>query len=725
MKKKLILVLVAIFALSVLALVACDDTSTTTPQDNVTVSFDINCDDGVNPQSQTVAKGAAIYLPSANRSQYVFDGWFTDATQGALVGKAGDVYVANADITLYAHWTAEQPKEPPQEKPSSDALLEILQKIQQDHPQSTYTNEDYTLTRLYAVTTQESGATVVYAKWTVTNSAVVTVREGADGTTIILPSERNADVSYTLKVTLTDKNGVEFTDADGKSYSAEFSHIAQRNMATVSFSSNYNGGANPASQTVVVGKTIKLPNASREKYTLNGWYTAAQNGDFVGEAGDDYKVTKDVTLYAYWNAEVNRTIVFYSTQSVRLTEITELAIANFEAKYPDWTIEHIAVGNYDDVLSRIRSELQSGLQPDLAYSYLEHVAQYLPFEKVVDLNKYLNSTQTVNGYRVGFTQEELNDFVAAFFNEGRMSNFSSDFAQYGYGSDALLCLPFVKSTEVLYYNVEALAELGISRPAATWEELWQHCELAKMKWGNCTPLGYDSESNWFITMAEQMGFGYTGTDANNHYLFNNAGAIAWLNQLKGYFERNYFTTQSILSGYTSNLFKLGPNNGGSIYGIASSGGAGNYTLDDSTVGVAPIPGVDASHAQCISQGPSLTMFTTDYDNASEREMMTFLFVKELLDVEFQAKFSTASGYMPARQSVYYVPSYQEFLASDNVVAKALQTSQVLTDRLFTTPAFVGATMAREQVGKVVQYVIQDLKTAENALADAYRNCIGG
>ena len=722
MKKKSILLFAVVLLVSLIALVACDfEPTTPTPQDNVTVSFNVNYDNGTNPQPQTVVKGAMIYLPSASRSEYLFDGWYTDATQGTLIGKAGDAYVVNADATLYAHWMEEPAEEP---DTPIDPFLELLKKIQAEHPQQTYTNENYTLTRLYAVNTQDLGAIIVCAKWTVVSSTGVTVIESANRTTISIPSERNTDLSYTLKVTLTDASGVAFTNADDEVYSAEFSHIAQRNMATVHFSSNYNGGANPTSQTVLVGATIKLPDASRSGYTFAGWYTAALNGDCVGEVGDDYVVTRDVTLYAYWEEEDNRTIVFYSTQPNSLSQITQQAIASFEAKYPGWTIKHVSVGNYDDVLSQIINDLQAGAQPDLAYCYPEHVAQYLTTQKTVDLSQYINSTQIVNGNRVGFTQEELDDFIAIFWNEGRMSNFSGDLAQYGYGDDALFCLPFVKSTEVLFYNATALAQLGIDKPAATWEELWQHCQLAKEKWGNCTPLGYDSEANWFITAATQNAFGYTSVDPANHYLFNNDGAVNWLNQLKEKYRDKLFTTQQISGSYVSNLLKLGPENGGAIYCIGSTGGASNYNSVDFTVSVAPIPGVDATHNQCISQGPSLTQFTTEYANASEREIMTFLFVKELFDVEVQAVFSESSGYMPIRKSVYDVAFYKDFLESNSIIAQTLSVCRELTDRFFTSPVFVGATTAREQVGNVVKYVITGQKTADMALRDAYKNCGG-
>ena len=75
---------------------------------NVTVTFAINYNGGTNPSAQTVAQGASVILPGVSRTGYTLDGWYTESSGGTLVGKAGASYVANASVTLYAHWTANQ-----------------------------------------------------------------------------------------------------------------------------------------------------------------------------------------------------------------------------------------------------------------------------------------------------------------------------------------------------------------------------------------------------------------------------------------------------------------------------------------------------------------------------------------------------------------------------------------------------------------------------------------
>ena len=461
--------------------------------------------------------------------------------------------------------------------------------------------------------------------------------------------------------------------------------------------------------------------------------------------------------------DYDHTIIFYSSQGQNLTPTTDKAIENFEAKYPGWKVEHTQPGGYDEVLSKVRSDLTAGLQPDLAYCYSDHVAQYIESGTVVNMSEFLTKAdsytytykddsgaeQTKTIDRIGFTQEDVDAFIPRFMNEGYAKNYTGA-SDYGFKDDDLLTLPFVKSTELLYYNPDALTELGVSElpKEFTWDDLWAICADARAKWNKCTPLGYDSEANWFITMAQQLGFDYTSADANNHYLFNNDGAKAWLTDIQSkYKEPNkYITTQQIYGSYTSALFILGPQNNGLVFCIGSSGGANNQAGQDFVTEVAPIPGVyrdadgdgtDEFHAECISQGPSLVMLRGGHSatNPDEKEIMTFQFIKELLDVEFQAKFSRVSGYNPMRTDVNESENFQLFLAgkdeegkalngSSLVASKAVKVANDLNSRFFTSPAFVGSSVARAQMTSVVQYVLLGQKSVNEALEGAIKACGG-
>ena len=64
------------------------------------------------------------------------------------------------------------------------------------------------------------------------------------------------------------------------------------------------------------------------------------------------------------------------------------------------------------------------------------------------------------------------------------------------------------------------------------------------------------------------------------------------------------------------------------------------------------------------------------------------------------------------------------MAGDGLTAVAASVAVELSDRFFVSPAFVGSSTARLQVGNALLYALTGRKTAEKALADAYKNCGG-
>ena len=278
-----------------------------------------------------------------------------------------------------------------------------------------------------------------------------------------------------------------------------------------------------------------------------------------------------------------------------------------------------------------------------------------------------------------------------------------------------------------YYNKTALDALGIEVPT-TWAEMWAACAKIKTTYPDSAPLVYDSEANWFITACEQNDWDYTTTDTTNHYLFNNENTQNFLTELKGYYDLGYFQTATTANvSYTSSLFTAGIET--TCFCIGSSAGASYQQPSNNLfeVGIAPIPGYAKEGSGVISQGPSLVMFDQNGDNStlSEKEVMTFQFVKELMDPSFQSSFSQASGYMPVRTSTYDLDSYAEFLAdTDNIKAVAANVAKSLNAYYYTSAVFNGSATARTQVGSALVYAVQGTKTAAEALADAYKNCGG-
>jgi multiple sugar transport system substrate-binding protein len=148
------------------------------------------------------------------------------------------------------------------------------------------------------------------------------------------------------------------------------------------------------------------------------------------------------------------------------------------------------------------------------------------------------------------------------------------------------------------------------------------------------------------------------------------------------------------------------------------------------VGIATIPQVDPANPKVISQGPSLCIFK---DANPQEVVASWLFVKFLTtNVNFQAEFSMASGYVPVLKSVANNEVYANFLANadggDFISALSAKICLQQEKAYYTSPAFNGSSAARDQVGLLMQAAFVendggDLKALLDRLfANAVKEC---
>jgi len=173
------------------------------------------------------------------------------------------------------------------------------------------------------------------------------------------------------------------------------------------------------------------------------------------------QMVENTNVVAYDGSEV--TVTFYHTMGANLKGVLDKHIAKFNELYPNIKIEHSSYGDYPGVRNQISTELTSNSAPSIAYCYPDHVALYNTAKAVLTLDDYMASTSTVTRAdgtteTMGFTQEQINDFVPAYLAEGK-----------AYGDNLMYTLPFAKSTEVLYYNKTEFAKNGWTVPK-TWDE---------------------------------------------------------------------------------------------------------------------------------------------------------------------------------------------------------------------------------------------------------------
>ncbi len=428
-----------------------------------------------------------------------------------------------------------------------------------------------------------------------------------------------------------------------------------------------------------------------------------------------------------FNTNEQITITFYHTMGQNLRDVLDLYIADFEELYPNIKIEHSQIGGYDDVRKKISTQIHVHEHPNVAYCYPDHVALYNLSGAVVPMDDMINSKLTfinANGEEelLGLTQEQIDAYIDGYWEEGMQ-----------FGDGKMYTLPFSKSTEVLYYNKTFFDANGLT-PPTTWEELKQLCIDIKALDPKSIPLGYDSEANWFITMCEQLGSGYTTNDTENPFVFDNEENRAFVAEFRDWYQNGWVTTQEIHGSYTSSLFTVtGEGEIRSYMTIGSSAGASNQRPNanpDGTfpfeVGIVPIPQKNAENPKVISQGPSLCILQKE--NPQE-VLASWLFVKFFTgNVEFQAEFSMASGYMPVLETVLEDTIYAKYLnkadGTKNLTALSTKVCMDQADAYYTSPAFNGSSTARDQVALLMQTCLATTTSDPQALIDeAFRKAM--
>ncbi len=436
------------------------------------------------------------------------------------------------------------------------------------------------------------------------------------------------------------------------------------------------------------------------------------------------------------------TITFMSNSSYGDT--IDAIIAEFKKIEPNVTVNNVKeTGSYDDVKKKVISQLATDEHPDLFVGYPDSVQEIMQYDKVVQLDDYMNDKT------FGWSDAEKKDIIPAYLAEG------ASYPVKGYWS-----LPFAKSTEAMYYNKTVLVGLDLHAQDATinegkpltetyinnltWEELFGKLLPAIKSYNDAqTPekkiikesekygssiFGYDSDDNLFITLAEQYGYGYTSIkeDGTGSLDFVNDGMKGLMKTFNAAhnagtpeISKGEFITKGSFGNYTNYVFTAQA----SLFSIGSTGGIKYQQSNDFETGVAKIPHAAGKAAKVINQGPSLAILDHKDKN---RATASWLFYKFLTNETNATQWAVKTGYSPIRYSTLDSDDYIEYSRTDGKESNSLEALQArvaqyvstVSDDLYTSPVFKGSATARTEVGALVTKLLGK-KTTE--LTDAVIN----
>ena len=295
-----------------------------------TVTF--NGNKGITSESSKVFTYDQTYenIPTATRTGYTFDGWFTDIEVGEKI-QSGDTVKITTNQILYAHWTAititvtfngmgcEYLSQEEKEVTFDEAYGDLPTTTRTGYKFLGWFTEENDGQEIRSDTIENITEVnqMLYAHWT---PNIYTVSFEANGGTTD-SEEKNVTFDkgyeelpepeksgYSFLWWYTTDNGYEVISEDTQ-VKIPRGHIlyAQWNIVTITFDP-MGGEAEFSSMNVSYGESYaELPSATRTGHTFDGWFTS-ENGTNEVTNGTKTNVV-DHTLYAHWSIN-NYTIEF-------------------------------------------------------------------------------------------------------------------------------------------------------------------------------------------------------------------------------------------------------------------------------------------------------------------------------------------------------------------------------------------------------------------------------
>lgn len=381
-------------------------------------------------------------------------------------------------------------------------------------------------------------------------------------------------------------------------------------------------------------------------------------GDNNGAANSDEVLTElpEETTITFWHA-------MNGAQEEALKKITD----DFMTENENVTVELQNQSAYPDLQAKINSTLPSPKNlPTITQAYPGWLWNAAQDEMLVDLQPYIDDETIGWGDQEAITESLL---TGAQIND----------TQYG--------IPFNKSTEMLFYNADMLAEYDIEVPT-TMEELKEASQkIYEESDGKVVGAGFDSLNNYYAIGMENKGISITkdldlSSDESKEVISYYADGIR-----DGYFR--IAGSDAYLSGPFANeqvaMF---------VGSIAGEGFVKQDTEGKFEYGVTARP-----EPINLQQGTDIYMFNSA---TAEQRTAAFMFMKFLSEPENQLYWATETGYMPIVESVVNSDEYKN--STETKVPAHLQEA---TTELFSIPVEENADPAYNEIRSIMENILSN------------------
>ncbi len=441
-----------------------------------------------------------------------------------------------------------------------------------------------------------------------------------------------------------------------------------------------------------------------------------------------------------FDAEKQYEIVFWAKneKNIKQTLVYKEAISKFEELYPNIKVTMKLYSDYKVIYRDVITNISTQTTPNVCITYPDHIATYMTGQNIiVPLDELLYDEKFgLGGSEIAFDAPTAEEIVPEFLSEGVI-----DDVQYA--------VPFMRSTEALYFNKSYVEALGYEIPEViTWDFVWEvsNAALAKNEDGTymlngqnkMIPFVYKSTDNMMIQMLRQYGGEYSNDDGD--VLIFNDTTREILYTVAENTDTGAFSTFAEVS-YPADLL----NRGQCVFAIDSTAGSvwmgregplSTVELDEAIefeLGISIIPQVsEDSRPVMISQGPSICLFNKEDPG---EVLASWIFVQYLLSNDVQIAYSQTEGYVPVTSKAQESNEYLDYLSrageldenGDNYLyyAPKIAASRILLENpsnTFITPVFNGSASLRMASGEMIEQVVDAMvakpqKTVDDAFID--------
>lgn len=349
------------------------------------------------------------------------------------------------------------------------------------------------------------------------------------------------------------------------------------------------------------------------------------------------KTTGGATGDTDWSKVVPATeITFWHQHSGdRETELLKVVDAFNSSNEYGITLTAEYAGGYGDIFTKMLPILNTTEVPDLVVGYQNQTATYQLAGAMWNLNEIIDDPTW------GMPKADQEDFFPGFFKQDVFPSFDN----------ARLALPPNRSMEMLYYNMDWLAELGYDAPPATPAEFKEMaCKAVEQPYSGATAegsMGYQLsvDASRFASWTFAFGGNVFDYDANE-FTYNDPKAVEAMQFLQSLFADGCATIVTESYGDQTDfgagrlLFTVGSSSGLPYYQSAvDEGAAFNWS-------VAAIPHTTADPVMNV-YGASVGI----PKSTPERQLAAWIFLKYYTSPGPQADWAKASMYFPTRASV--------------------------------------------------------------------------